>query len=310
MILVINLNASLDKRYELVDFAKGKIIRAKSVDNTPGGKGIHVANVDTILGEETVVTGFLGGKTGEFVAGRLCDYGIAGDFVKVAGETRSCLAILTEDGAQTEILEPGPDVSREELKKFRAKYTELLGKADIVVASGSVPRGVPVDFYAELIAEAHQAGKKFLLDTSGDLLACGIAARPDFIKPNRDEMEALRGYRLSNEEDVVREIRHFLDDGIEMAAISLGREGSLVGVKDQVYRVTVPRIACKNPVGSGDSYVAGIAAGFARKLPIEDILRLGAACGTANALEAESGFVQKKIVAQLLPRISVEKLAV
>ena len=81
MILVINLNASLDKRYELVDFAKGKIVRAKSVDNTPGGKGIHVANVDTILGEDTVVTGFLGGKTGEFVAGRLYDYGISGDFV-------------------------------------------------------------------------------------------------------------------------------------------------------------------------------------------------------------------------------------
>ncbi|SDF96331.1 tagatose 6-phosphate kinase [Selenomonas sp. WCT3] len=309
MILVINLNASLDKRYELVDFAKGKIVRAKSVDNTPGGKGIHVANVDTILGEETVVTGFLGGKTGEFVAGRLYDYGIAGDFVEVAGETRSCLAILTEDGAQTEILEPGPDVSLAELKKFRDKYTELLGKADIVVASGSVPRGVPVDFYAELIEEAHQAGKKFLLDTSGDLLARGIAARPDFIKPNRDEMEALRGYRLHSEEDVVREIRHFLEEGIEMAAVSLGSEGSLVGFQNQVYRVTVPKIDCQNPVGSGDSYVAGIAAGFARKLPIEDILRLGAACGTANALEAESGFVQKKVVAQLLPRISVEKIA-
>lgn len=309
MILVINLNASLDKRYELVDFAKGKIVRAKSVDNTPGGKGIHVANVDTILGEETVVTGFLGGKTGEFVAGRLYDYGITGDFVSVAGETRSCLAILTEDGAQTEILEPGPEVSAGELKKFRAKYTELLANADIVVASGSVPQGVPVDFYAELIKEANAAGKKFLLDTSGDLLARGLEAQPDFIKPNRDEIEALRGYRLHSEEDVLREIRHFLDDGIEIAAISLGSEGSLVGVGDEIYRVKVPRIDCQNPVGSGDSYVAGIAAGLSRKLPIEDTLRLGAACGTANALEAESGFVQKSVVEELLAQISIEKIA-
>ena len=309
MILVINLNASLDKRYELVDFAKGKIVRAKSVDNNPGGKGIHVANVDTILGEETVVTGFLGGKTGEFVAGRLYDYGITGDFVSVAGETRSCLAILTEDGAQTEILEPGPEVSAGELKKFRAKYTELLANADIVVASGSVPQGVPVDFYAELIKEANAAGKKFLLDTSGDLLARGLEAQPDFIKPNRDEIEALRGYRLHSEEDVLREIRHFLDDGIEIAAISLGSEGSLVGVGDEIYRVKVPRIDCQNPVGSGDSYVAGIAAGLSRKLPIEDTLRLGAACGTANALEAESGFVQKSVVEELLAQISIEKIA-
>lgn len=309
MILVVNLNASLDKRYELVDFAKGKIVRAKSVDNTPGGKGIHVANVDTILGEDTVVTGFLGGKTGEFVASRLYDYGITGDFVDVAGETRSCLAILTEDGAQTEILEPGPEVSPAELKKFRDKYTELLGKADIVVASGSVPRGVPVDFYAFLIEEAHAAGKKFLLDTSGDLLARGIEARPDFIKPNQDEIEALRGYRLHSEEDLVREIRHFLEEGIEIAAISLGSKGSLVGVRDEIYRVTVPEIACQNPVGSGDSYVAGIAAGLSRKLPIEDTLRLGAACGTANALEAESGFVRKGVVEKLFSAISVEKIA-
>ena len=309
MILVINLNASLDKRYELVDFAKGKIVRAKSVDNTPGGKGIHVANVDTILGEETVVTGFLGGKTGEFVAGKLEDYGINGDFVDVAGETRSCLAILTEDGAQTEILEPGPEVSPEELKKFRKKYAELLDKADIVVASGSVPQGVPVDFYAELIEDAHAAGKKFLLDTSGDLLARGISAKPDFIKPNRDEIEALRGYRLHCEADVVREIRHFLDEGIEMAAISLGSQGSLVGVDGDIYRVTVPEIDCQNPVGSGDSYVAGIAAGLQRKLSVEEIMRLGAACGTANALEAESGYVQKQIVEDLLPRIAIEKIA-
>ena len=309
MILVINLNASLDKRYELVDFAKGKIVRAKSVDNTPGGKGIHVANVDTILGEDTVVTGFLGGKTGEFVAGRLYDYGISGDFVNVAGETRSCLAILTEDGAQTEILEPGPEVSSVELKKFREKYTELLGNADIVVASGSVPRGVPIDFYADLIEEAHAAGKKFLLDTSGDLLARGIEAQPDFIKPNRDEIEALRGYRLQSEADVVREIRHFLEGGIEIAAISLGSEGSLVGVGDEIYRVKVPAIDCQNPVGSGDSYVAGIAAGLSRNLPIEDTLRLGAACGTANALEAESGFVRKQIVEELMPRIDIEKIA-
>ena len=177
------------------------------------------------------------------------------------------------------------------------------------MASGSVPRGVPVDFYAFLIEEAHAAGKKFLLDTSGDLLARGIEARPDFIKPNQDEIEALRGYRLHSEEDLVREIRHFLEEGIEIAAISLGSKGSLVGVRDEIYRVTVPEIACQNPVGSGDSYVAGIAAGLSRKLPIEDTLRLGAACGTANALEAESGFVRKGVVEKLFSAISVEKIA-
>ena len=224
MILVINLNASVDKRYTLSELTKGKVMRAASVDNTPGGKGIHVANVATILGEECLTTGMLGGKSGEFIADRLEDYGIRQDFVRVAGETRSCLAIITDDGVQTEILEPGPQVSGAELEIFRQKYNELLEAADIIVASGSVPRGVPADFYARLIQEARAAAKPFLLDTSGELLRQGIAA------------------------------------------------------------------------------------GLARGLAVEDVLKLAAACGTANAMEPESGFVRRAVVEELLGRIQVERL--
>ena len=117
MILVINLNASVDKRYKMKDLIKGEVMRAAEVDNTPGGKGIHVANVATILGEDCIATGYLGGKSGEFISEKLQDYGIKQDFVQVAGETRSCLAIITESGVQTEILEPGPTVTQEEDRK-------------------------------------------------------------------------------------------------------------------------------------------------------------------------------------------------
>ena len=147
MILVINLNASVDKRYKMKDLIKGEFMRAAEVDNTPGGKGIHVANVTTILGEDCIATGYLGGKSGEFISEKLQDYGIKQDFVQVAGETRSCLAIITESGAQTEILEPGPTVTPEEQEAFMAKYQELLSKATVVAASGSMPKGLPRDFY-------------------------------------------------------------------------------------------------------------------------------------------------------------------
>ena len=86
MILVINLNASVDKRYKMKDLIKVEVMRAVEVDNTPGGKGIHVA---TILGEDCIATGYLGGKSGEFISEKLQDYGIKQDFVQVAGETRS-----------------------------------------------------------------------------------------------------------------------------------------------------------------------------------------------------------------------------
>ena len=308
MILVLNLNASIDKRYTLKDLVKGAVQRADAVDNTPGGKGLHVANVDTILGEDTLVTGWLGGKSGEFIAERVHDYGIRGDFVPVAGETRSCLAIITEDGAQTEILEPGPTISPDELAAFREKFRALLAKADVVVASGSMPRGVPDTFYAELIRETHAAAKPFLLDTSGKRLEEGIKAKPDFIKPNKDEIEALRGRPVKDEAAVVREVQAFLDDGIPLAVVSLGAAGSIAGCQEGLFRITVPHIDCVNPVGSGDSFVAGAAAGFARHLPVPELLRLAAACGTANAMEAESGFVRKETVESLLPQITVTQL--
>ena len=308
MILVINLNASVDKRYKMKDLIKGEVMRAAEVDNTPGGKGIHVANVATILGEDCIATGYLGGKSGEFISEKLQDYGIKQDFVQVAGETRSCLAIITESGAQTEILEPGPTVTPEEQEAFMAKYQELLSKATVVAASGSMPKGLPGDFYGQLIRLAHKAGKPFLLDTSGEALIQGIKAQPYFVKPNNDEIKVLVGAELRSDEDIVHVLQKFMEDGIKLPVISIGAQGSMAGYNKHVYKITVPKIQCKNPVGSGDSFVAGIAVGIERGMAIEDVLSLGAACGTANAMEDESGFVRKEVVEELFPQIKIQQI--
>lgn len=308
MILVINLNASVDKRYKMKDLIKGEVMRAAEVDNTPGGKGIHVANVATILGEDCIATGYLGGKSGEFISEKLQDYGIKQDFVQVAGETRSCLAIITDSGAQTEILEPGPTVTQEEQEAFLAKYQELLSKATVVAASGSMPKGLPGDFYGQLINLARKAGKPFLLDTSGEALIQGIKAQPYFVKPNNDEIKVLVGAELRSDEDIVHVLQKFMEDGIKLPVISLGAQGSMAGYNQHVYKITVPKIQCKNPVGSGDSFVAGIAVGIERGMAIEDVLSLGAACGTANAMEDESGFVRKEVVEELFPQIKIQQI--
>ena len=300
MILVINLNASVDKKYVMDDLNKGLVMRAKSVENTSGGKGIHVANVSTILKENCIVTGFLGGKTGEFIHDKLEKYGIKQDFVNIKGDTRECLAIITKDLVQTEILEPGPEVTEEEQKRFIDKYIELLEEANIIVASGSVPRNIPKDFYKKLIDIANSKNKKFLLDTSGDLLREGIEGKPFFIKPHKDEIEFLTGRSIENYKDAIREIKEFHKKGVELVAISLGAEGSVIGYKGVYYKVTVPKITAINPVGSGDSYVAGVAIGLERGYEIEDILMLASACGTANALEEETGSVKIDVVQDLL----------
>lgn len=305
MILVVNLNASLDKKYTLNNLEKGSVMRALDVHNTAGGKGIHVANVLNILNENYIVTGFLGGKTGEFIENKLKEYNINQDFVKIKGNTRECLAIITDDLVQTEILEPGPTVTNEEQKKFLNKYTSLIKDCNMVVASGSIPKNIPKDFYKKLIEIAKNENKKFLLDTSGELLKNGIEAKPFFIKPNKDEIEALTGRKIINSKDAIKEIKEFHKKGIEFVVISLGKEGSIAGFNGKFYKVTIPNVTAVNPVGSGDSYVAGIALGLQKSLPIEDVLKFASACGTANAVEEETGFVNKNIVEDLLNKITV-----
>lgn len=308
MILVINLNASVDKRYEIQDIKKGKVMRVRSVENTPGGKGVHVANVATELKEECIVTGLLGGKTGEFIKEKLKAYGIKQDFIDISGDTRECLAFITDDLVQTEVLEAGPIVSNIEQEKFINKYEVLIKNADIIVASGSVPRNVPSNFYRKLIETANFNGKKFLLDTSGELLNEGIKAKPYFIKPNKDEIEVLTGRKIKSASDAIIEIKNFHDKGIEFAVISLGKEGSVAGAYGKFYKVTVPKVNAVNPVGSGDSYVAGIAVAIKRKYDIKDTLKFASACGTANAMEKETGFVRENVVNEIFNRVIVEEV--
>lgn len=309
MILVVNLNVSLDKHYEMEKFVPGTVMRASQVDNAPGGKGIHVANVLQAFDEEYLVTGMIGGKTGEFIEAELQKRNMSYDFQRIEGETRSCLAFTTRDGMQTEVLEAGPAVSPEEYAGFIEKYTRLIQqRASLLICSGSVPLGVPDTVYAELIWMAKEHGCRTFLDASGDSLRRGLLAEPCFIKPNKEEFEAICHKRMDSLQDVSREIKRFLRKGISLVAVSLGKNGALLGYGGEIYRVRIPHVETRNPVGSGDAFVAGMAIGLQRKLVPQEAVRLAAACGTANAMEKESGFVKREVVDKLLPQIAIETL--
>jgi tagatose 6-phosphate kinase len=310
MIVVVNLNPSLDKIYTMPSLPYGQASRAETVQNTAGGKGTHVAHVITALGEECTVVGFLGGYVGEFIAQDLRDRNIQNCCTRIVGETRSCINVATSDGKQTEILEPGPVIEEAEQEAFFQTYIKCIKTADVIVASGSLPRGVGSDFYKKLIAVAKTTKKPFLLDTSGEALQQGILARPHFIKPNQDEMAVLCNHSIESLQDAVRELQHLTQEGILMPAVSLGKAGSVVAYKGHIYHAQ-PQQADKviNAVGSGDAYVAGLAVGLQRHLAIEDILRLASACGTANVLEAESGCVDPMQVRTIYKNVQVKIIA-
>lgn len=307
MILTITLNPSVDRRYTIDSFEKGQIFRTDDFQYTPGGKGINVTKVIRAFNEPVNATGFLGGRSGEYIRDKLDDMDINHNFISINGDTRSCLAILSDDGSQTEILESGPSVSSQKASKFYESYKEMLKDSEIICASGSLPKGLPVDTYRDLIIMAKEEEKKFILDTSGEALKLGIEAGPFLVKPNKEELEDLMGCKIESQEEISKAVGYIMENGVEIVVVSLGKSGSMVFYNGYCYKVTVPDVNVVNPVGSGDSLVAGLAVSLLRDYDIETMLKIGAACGTANVMEAETGKVDMNNMKKIMTEIEIEK---
>lgn len=303
MILTVTLNPAVDIRYEIGEFKLNSIFRAKS-NKTAGGKGLNVSRVLQTLGKNVVATGFLGGNNGQWIAEELKKLEIKNEFIKINSETRSCIAILGEN-SQTEILEPGSEIDEEELKKFIDFFKKNCEKFEVICLSGSLPKNIQTDIYKELSVIARK--KKVLLDTSGISLKAGIEGKPFLIKPNKDELEALLGYRVKTVEEIVEAGKKLKSMGARNILISLGGEGA-VYIGDESYKITIPKVQIKNPVGSGDSSIAGFAYGLSSGLPLEEILKYSMACGISNAMKVETGYVDLEVVQELFSKIIIEKI--
>lgn len=309
MILTVTANAAIDKRYVVERYGVGNVNRVKSCAANAGGKGINVARVASIAGEKITATGFLGGHAGKFISERVEARGIKSDFVWCEGESRTCINIWDEvNQQQTEFLEPGFSVTKEDCHRLVEKFTSILPECRVVTISGSAPKGAGPDLYKRMIRAAREAGKPVILDTSGQLLEDCLLERPTMIKPNIDEIRALTGKPMNSREGLMRAAGDLHDDGIEIVAISLGGEGSLVSCQEGVYDVKVPRIEAVNTVGCGDSMIAGFAVGMSRGLSVEDTIRLASAVSAANAMRLETGFFVKEDMEALLPQIQIKKI--
>jgi tagatose 6-phosphate kinase len=306
-ILAINLNAAIDKVYAVDDFKAGGVFRPRDMTATAGGKGLNVARVSHLLGESVVATGFLGGGNGQFIARKVLESGISAEFMQISGESRICIAVMDpKNHTSTEVLEAGPTINPSECENFIKHYRQLLKDCKVVAASGSLPKGVPSDFYRKLIAEAKTQNIPFILDTSGAALAEGIGGKPFMIKPNQEEVGKLLDLNLETLEDQAAAVRQLQQKGIELPCITLGKDGCVAGLAEGVYHFFGPAVEVLNTVGSGDSFVAGCAAGIARSLSTVETIRLGMASGVANTQFFETGMVSQELVEQFLKQIQYE----
>ncbi|MEV0914419.1 1-phosphofructokinase family hexose kinase [Streptomyces sp. NPDC049967] len=310
MILTVTLNTALDLTYGVPALVPHASHRVTDLSERPGGKGINVARVLTALGHDSVVTGFAGGATGSVLRQLLADLpagraSLTDALVPVAGDTRRTLAVVDgTTGDTTQFNEPGPHVTADEWTAFLRSYEKLLTGADAVALCGSLPPGIHVGAYAELIRPARAAGVPVLLDTSGEPLRRGIAARPDLIKPNADELAQLTGSR-----EPARATRDARRRGAHTVIASLGPDGMLAVTPDGSWRASPPAAVKGNPTGAGDSAVAGLLSSLVEGLSWPDRLRRAVALSTATVLAPTAGDFDRAAYEELLPRVAIEEHA-
>lgn len=309
MILTVTLNAAIDKRYVVEGFQVGEVNRVKECAYVPGGKGLNVSKPLAISGAEVTATGFVGGHAGNYIEEALKPFRIRSEFYHVEAESRTCINIWDEvNQIQTEFLEPGFTLTKEDFAGFVEKFTGLVKQADVVAMSGSVPKGLDGTAYQKLIGIVKDAGKKVILDTSGTLLTMGIQAKPTMIKPNLDEIRMLTGKTCDRLEDMVEAAKLIHEEGVEIVAVSLGGEGSFVVCDEGVFRAEVPKLEAVNTVGCGDAMIAGFALGLSRGDSVEETLRTASAISAAAAMREETGFYVKEDMERIYPQIRVTRL--
>ena len=249
-LLTVTLNAAVDKTYTVPGFVLDRVHRPRHTLTTAGGKGINVARVIRTLGGEVTATGFLGGRTGDWVAGEMEREGIPARFVPVGGESRLCIAVLDKDaGTQTEVNENGPPVTDADCHSLLSLLRELLPGYAAVVVSGSAPPGVPVTFYRDVINLAQQeCGVRAVLDASGELLKHGMDARPFLVKPNVYEAVAL-GITEQTAADTARAVRDRF--GVLLALVTDGSRGAVLASGAGVWEAVPPEVKVASAVGSG-----------------------------------------------------------
>lgn len=301
MILTVTLNAAIDITYKVAALTPHTTHRVCEVVERPGGKGVNVARVLAALGHESVVTGFAGGSTGAVLREMLAPMGPHDALVEVAGATRRTIAVADHaSGDTTQLNEPGPTVAPEEWAAFLSSYDSLLREAEAVALCGSLPPGIHVGAYAELVRRARAAGVPVLLDTSGEPLRRGVAARPDLVKPNADELARLTGSR-----EPLRAVRDARRRGAHAVVASFGPDGLFAATPDGVWQATPPAHVKGNPTGAGDSAVAGLLSGLVTKAPWPERLSRAVALSAATVLAPAAGEFDPAAYEDLLRRTTV-----
>jgi tagatose 6-phosphate kinase len=307
MILCITLNPIIDKILKVDKFRQGGSVHSTEINLFGGGKGNNIARVLNGLGLDVLAFNLLGGFEGSQLKAILEAGGIKNDEFTIKGRTRIHNFILEEDsGRLTDIYEPSPEITAEEKILILQKIKDIIKISEFVVISGSSPCQIAEDIFFETVFAAKKHGLKTIVDTSGNAFKIALKARPFLIKPNKEETEEIINKKINSQKDVISALDFFESEDIKISVISMGRMGAYIRHEGRTYKAQTPDIAAANSFGSGDCMVAGFIKGILQDMPIEKIIKVGMAAGTANAVKTDIATIDEKDINKYMPQIKVE----
>ncbi len=307
-VLTVTLNPALDLTVQLPALHLGEVNRSDNLQVHAAGKGLNVAQVLADLGHQLTVTGFLGEANAQPFEQLFAARGFADEFVRVAGETRSNIKLAEADGRITDINGPGLEVGAAQRDELLARLERLVPGHELVVVAGSLPRGVEVPWFVELLQRLARLGARVALDTSGAALREGLALSPWLIKPNEEELAQARGLDPANAQALADEARR-LNARIEHVVMSQGAAGVSWFSPAAAWHAQPPKVRVVSTVGAGDSLLAGMLHGLLAGWPAERTLAHATAIAAQAVGQIGFGITDRAQLAELEAAVRLQPLS-
>lgn len=300
-IATLTLNPSIDRSTSVDRVIPEEKLRCAPPRRDPGGGGLNVSRALQHLGAASVAVYAAGGPTGEMLRLLLDQSGIEHRPVPIENWTRENIHIEELSSQQQyRFGMPGPALSDDEWQRCLDAVSAIDPAPDYLVASGSLPPGVPEDFYASVARRARERGTRVIVDTSGAALRSAVDAGVYAIKPNMRELAALAGEPVDREAKQEEACRKLVERGrCEVVMASFGGNGVLMVTADRCKRVRAPVVPIRSKVGAGDCSVAGLVLGLARGLDVAEAVLLAVAAGSAAVMNSGTALCRREDVEAL-----------
>jgi 6-phosphofructokinase 2 len=303
-IVTITFSPCIDKSTSVDAMIPEKKLRCALPKLDPGGGGINVARAINKLGGEALAIFPSGGYTGKHFNALLEIEHVASRIIDTLSETRENIIVVDESTKQQyRFGMPGTELRADEWQQCLDAVDQIEG-LEFIVASGSLPPGVPLDIYARLAVIAKKKRAKLVIDTSGEALRHAAEEGVYLLKPNMGELASLIGKDKLEQNELEELGRKFVLNGhCEVLVVSLGGAGAVLITANEMHHIVPPKVEPKSVVGAGDSMVAGMVLSLSRNLPLKEVLQIGVACGTAATINPGTDLCRKEDVEMLLKRI-------